>query len=157
LGKKLYALLLLTVVAAMVVAGCTTSSPATTPATGTTVKPTTAPTTAPATGKNYATVWPTIAAAETGPGDLHGKITSASTKAPLKDAVVYIWKEADAYDDKAPAFAKAVTDANGEYKISNIPNGYYQIRITALNNPGYDEVPLEEVDGPTEYNEEVMA
>src|SRR5512146_2148580 len=140
-------ILALAIPLAMFVAGCTTTSPATSPATGTTVKPTT-----PATsGLTYATAWPTVTAPETGPGDLHGKLTSAATKAPLKDAIIYIWKESDAYDTKLPAFAKAVTDANGEFKISNIPNGYYQIRITAAGNPGYDEVPLEEVDGPTEY------
>ncbi len=145
-------ILALVIPLAIFIAGCTTSSPATSPATGTTVKPTTSSTS----GLIYATVWPTVSAPETGPGDLHGKITSAATKAPVKDAIVYIWKEADAYDTKVPAFAKAVTDANGEFKISNIPNGYYQIRITAAGGAGYDEVPLEEVSGPTEYNEEVI-
>lgn len=152
ISRKFIALLLLIVVVGMMVAGCTTTSPAATPGTGTTVKPTQAPA---STGKDYAKVWPTVSAPETGPGDLHGKITKATDKAPLKDAIVYIWKEADAYDDKAPAFARAVTDANGDFKISNIPNGYYQIRITAAGEAGYSEVPLEQVNGPTEYNEEV--
>lgn len=144
-------LLAIVIPLAIFIAGCTTTSPSASPGASATVKPTTPP----ATGLTYATVWPTVTAPETGPGDLHGKLTNAATKAPLKDAIIYIWKEADAYDSKATAFAKAVTDANGEYKISNIPNGYYQIRITAAGNPGYDEVPLEEVDGPTEYNEAV--
>ncbi len=94
--------------------------------------------------------------APTGPGDLHGKITKAGTNGePLQGAIIYIWTEADAYnEDTRPAFAKAVTDASGEYKISSLPNGYYKIRITPPNSGGYHDATLEEVDGPTQYDNE---
>jgi hypothetical protein len=138
----------------MVVAGCTTTSPATTPGTGTTVKPTQAPA---STGKSYATVWPTLTSPATGTGSLYGKITKegSATKEPLKDAIIYLWKEENAYDEKTvPAFARGITDANGEFKISNLPFGYYKIRVTPPDKISYHDSDLINIDGAVEWNNE---
>ncbi len=148
--KKYIVILLLIVSVSLLAAGCTTTSPQTSPGTG---QPTQPPAT---TGKAYATVWPTISAPPTGTGELFGKITKAGTQGePLEGAVSYIWTQEHAYDeDTEPAFAKAVTGANGEYRISNIPAGYYKIRVTAPGSLGYHDANLENIDGPTEWNNE---
>lgn len=145
-------ILALVIPVAIFIAGCTTTSPATSPGTGTTVKPTTSTTS----GIKYATVWPTATGVLTGTGSLYGKITKEGTdKVALPNAVIYIWKEENAYDeDKVPAFAKAVTDANGEYKISNIPFGYYKIRVTPPNEIGYHDSDIVNIDGAIEWNNE---
>jgi hypothetical protein len=150
LTKKYIALLLLIVVGGILVAGCTTS-PAATPGTGTTVKPTQAPATS---GIKYATVWPTLSNPATGTGELYGTITKeGSDNVPLQNAVIYLWKEENAYDEKTvPAFAKGVTDAKGEYRISKLPFGYYKIRVTAPDKLGYHDSDIVNIDGSIKWD-----
>ena len=139
----------LVVLAVLVVAGCTTSSPTTGPTTtgtGTQTLPTTA-----ATSKEKS--WPVQSSHDSGPGSISGTITKYSG-APAANYALYIWA-AGADPDKDPAFLMVRTDASGKYTISNIPNGYYQPRLPYPSGGGQSEPSRIHVDGATKWDESV--
>ncbi len=140
---------LLVVLAALVVAGCTTASPSASP---TTTSPGgSVPTTSTATGKEIS--WPVQSSHESGPGSVSGTITKYAG-GPAANYALYIW--ADSADpDKDPAFLMVRTDANGKYTISNIPNGYYSPRIPAPDGSHYSEPAQIHVEGATTWDESV--
>ncbi len=137
------------VLAALIIAGCTTSSPTagpTTTGTGTQTQPTTA-----ATSKEIS--WPVQSSHESGPGSISGTITKYSGE-PAANYALYIW--ADAADpDKDPAFAMVRTDASGKYTISGIPDGYYSPRIPAPDGSHYSNPSQIHVEGATTWDESV--
>lgn len=147
--RKISLFILLTVIlTAIFVAGCTTTT--TQPTTPGTASPTQAPTKAASTDNEK--TWPVSATHESGPGSIHGQITLVSG-GPAANYALYIWADA-ADEDKDPAFAMVRTDANGNFAINNIPNGYYSPRIPhRAGDGGYGEYSQINVNGDTKWDD----
>ncbi len=135
--------------AALIVAGCTSSStPATGPTTnaGSTVQPTSA-----STSKEKS--WPVLSSHESGPGSVSGTITLYSGK-PAANYALYLWNST-ANEDKDPAFVMVRTDASGKYTINGIPNGRYKPRIPFPDGSKVSNPSSFSVNGATKWDESV--
>ena len=154
--RKLSIILLISmIVTAIFVAGCTTTS---TPQPGTSATATpgagspTQQATAVASTNNEKT-WPVNSTHESGPGSIHGTVTFVATGAPAAGYALYIWADT-ADEDKDSAFAMVRTDANGNYEIKDIPNGYYSPRIPhRAGDGGYGAYSMIHVDGDTTWDD----
>ena len=154
LRKEKIILLILVVLATIIVAGCTSSSPAVGPTTTGTGTVTGTATAAPTTSsESKEKSWPVQSSHESGPGSISGTITKYD-ESPAANYALYIWKDGADYD-KDPAFLMVRTDANGKYTISNIPDGYYQPRIPAPDGSHYAEPSQIHVEGATTWDESV--
>jgi protocatechuate 3,4-dioxygenase beta subunit len=141
------------IVAAVLLAGCTTTT--TQPGTSATATPGTGSPTQQATAAasaNNEKTWPVNSTHESGPGSIHGTVTLVSG-GPAAGYALYIWADA-ADEDKDPAFAMVRTDANGNYEIKDIPNGYYSPRIPhRAGDGGYGEYSQIHVEGDTVWDD----
>jgi hypothetical protein len=73
----------------------------------------------------------TRAPAPTGTASIEGIVTRAGTSQPIENARVTVWA------DRGPDF-RATTDANGNFVVSNMPAGIFNIEVQAegyLPNP----------------------